>query len=126
MGVNPIKKWFTKKSNLNIEQELTKEVIEHNTSEEVVNVSAKIIQYYVNVDSEETDIPTIIFICDFHSSIMPDIGSIIWCPNKDKNKLEPYKVNRFDFIEDIDNNSNLYIVVNEANIQDITKYNVYD
>ena len=121
MGIDSIKKWFTKKSNLNIEQELTKEIIEHNTSEEVVNVSAKIIQYYVNVDSEETDIPTIIFICDFHSSIMPDIGSIIWCPNKDKNKLEPYKVIRFDFIEDpnTDLNKDIFIVVKPAIQTDI-------
>ena len=121
MGAYSIKKWFTKKSNLNIEQELTREVIEHNTSEEVVNVSAKIIQYYVNVDSEETDIPTIIFICDFHSSIMPDIGSIIWCPNKDKNKLEPYKVIRFDFIEDpnTDLNKDIFIVVKPAIQTDI-------
>ena len=114
---------FKKKQTiLEQEEQIESEIYEYNSNIEE-SIYGIVIKYEI---VSENDIPIIIKICDFHCPTLPDINSIIWAPNKDKTKLEPYKVNRFDFIEDIDNNSNLYIVVNEANIQDITKYNVYD
>lgn len=110
-----------KQSNLQQEEQLESEIYEYN-SNVTETIYGVVIKY--NIISED-DIPVIIKICDFHCATLPDIDSIIWAPDKDKTKLEPYKVIRFDFIEDVDNNSNLYIVVTNANINDIAKYNNY-
>ena len=52
---------------------------------------------------------------------MLDINSIIWAPNEANTMLVPYKVIRFDFIED--ENETLrtftYIVVSDARYSDI-------
>lgn len=120
MGINSIMNIFKKKSNHSIEDDIVQEVIQHNTEESDI-IYAKIIEYYINPDDEENEVPNILFICDFHNSVMPDINSIIWCPNKAKDKLEPYKVIRFDFIEDLntDLNKNVFIVVTPAKQTDI-------
>lgn len=107
-----------KKSNLEQEQILEKEIIEYN--ENITDTIFSTIIKYVPADDEEAP-PKLIKICDFHASMLPNINSIIWAPNTDKTALFPYKVIRFDFIEDIDSaiNSIPYIVVKDAKYNDI-------
>lgn len=77
--------------------------------------------------TEDNDIPDIIHICDFHVDTLPNQDSIIWCPNETQTNLIPYKVIRYDFIEDPEQeiNSKIYIVVTDAKLSDITNENVY-
>lgn len=108
-----------KKTELEIENELTSEIINSNIN----SIKARVIQY-VATDIELP--PDINYICDFTLDIMPDINSIIWCPDNKKNKLIPYKVIRYDFIIDTDSDagSYVYIVVDTASLTDISK-NIY-
>lgn len=116
-------KWFKKnKTEVEQEEELEKEVIDNNLKQNKTNVS--IIKYNIQEDNE---IPDIIHICNFHPDILPNEGSIIWAPNKEQTTLIPYKVIRFDFIEDPEQeiNSKIYIVVIEAKLTDITTEEIY-
>ena len=120
---NIFSKIFNRKiTNLDQEELIEQEVINYNSN--IIDNSYGIVIKYDII--QDNDIPVIIKICDFHFDNLPAINSIIWAPNKNKTKLEPYKVIRFDFIEDDDNKGNIYIVVVDANIQDIITYNVYD
>lgn len=106
------------KSETELEEEIENEVIDNNLKQKQTNVS--IIKYNIQEDQE---IPDIIHICDFHPTTLPSEGSIIWAPNKEQTSLIPYKVIRFDFIEDPEQeiNSKIYIVVKEARLTDIIK-----
>lgn len=107
-----------KKTELEIENEITDSIIEENIQEQEDTVSAMIITY---IEQDEGEIPKMFKICNFHSDLIPEQNSIIWAPNLNKTKLIPYKVIRMDFIEDL--NSDVYkynyIVVKEATISDI-------
>ena len=106
-----------------IEEEIEKEVIDNNISlQNKTNIC--IIKYKV---TEDNDIPDIIHICDFHVDTLPNQDSIIWCPNETQTNLIPYKVIRYDFIEDPEQeiNSKIYIVVTDAKLSDITNEKVY-
>ncbi len=107
-----------KKTELEIEEEITNNIIEEETQEQVETVTAIVIKY---IENDEGEIPEIFKICNFHSEMLPDINSIIWAPDLNKNKLMPYKVIRIDFIEDLDVNIAKfnYIVVKDAMISDI-------
>lgn len=113
-----------KKKPTNFEQEqlIEKEIIEYNFNIKE-NIYGIVIKYDIVSDNL---IPVITKICDFHCEVLPNIDSIIWAPNKERDKLEPYKVIRYDYIEDVDNNNNLYIVVVNANINDIISDITYD
>ena len=108
-----------KKTDLEIEEEITEEVIKENEAEVKRNITGIVIKYMFDEDSSE--IPEMIKICNLHSSILPDINSIIWAPNKNQNKLLPYIVIRYDFIEDLETDACdfTYIVVKDAEINDI-------
>lgn len=106
-----------KKTEIELEDELTEEIIEENI-EENKNVTAIIIKYIIN---ENTEIPKMYKICNYHSEIFPDINSIIWAPNNKQDKLLPYKVIRLDFIENQDNENIILIIVEDALITDIKK-----
>ena len=110
-----IQKLFNKKTELEKELEIEEEIINDNVEQKP---TAIIIKYFI--EDEETP-PKIIKICNFHNEIMPDINSIIWAPNEANTMLVPYKVIRFDFIED--ENETLrtftYIVVSDARYSDI-------
>lgn len=119
-----IKKLFQKNSviekEIQLEQKIEKEIIEESEKQlESIKVTGIVIKYIV----DDNDIPQIIKISDFHNNIMPDPDSIIWASNG-KNLL-PYKVIRYDFIEDPDLEkgiaSNVYIVVKDALNSDILK-----
>lgn len=116
-------KWFKKKkTEFEQEEELEKEIIDNNLKQKNTNIC--IIKYEIQ---EDQDIPEIIHICDFHPDVLPNEGSIIWAPNKEQTSLIPYKVIRFDFIEDSEQeiNSKIYIVVSDAKISDITSEEFY-
>ena len=114
--------FWKKKTDIEQEEEIENEVIDNNLKQKKTNVS--IIKYNIQ---EEQEIPDIIHICDFHPDILPNEGSIIWAPNKEQTSLMPYKVIRFDFIEDPEQeiNSKIYIVVTEAKLNDITNEEIY-
>ena len=88
-----------KKTDQEIEEEITKTIIDEDIQEKKDTVTAMVIKY---IEKEEGEIPEIFKICNFHADILPDMNSIIWAPNINKNKLVPYKVIRIDFIEDLD------------------------
>lgn len=117
--MNFLKKLFHKKTDLEIETEIEQQVIQNNNSLKE-STNAIIIKYVYN---ENTETPELKTICEFHNEMMPDINSIIWAPNDKKTLLIPYKVIRFDFIEDVqeDNIANnlIYIVVKDAAYKDI-------
>jgi hypothetical protein len=108
-----------KKTDLEIEEEITNEIIEENIKEEQEEIKAIVIKYKVNDFNEE--VPDIIKICNFHSELIPSEDSIIWAPNKEKTKLIPYKVVRIDYIEDLNTDAKnfIYIVVKDATINNI-------
>lgn len=108
---------FKNKTDEEIEEEIVNEVIAENESSETSNI--KVIQYFIN-DIEDS-VPTIKLICMLHYDRIPEIGSIIWCPNIELRSLIPYKVIRYDYIEDVDSEANKYnyVVVKEATTQDI-------
>lgn len=110
-------KLFKKKvTTLEEEKELEKNIIENNSE---VNLSNTYIITYITID-EDTP-PELKIIGLFHAEILPEKDSIIWCVSETKDKLVPYKVIRFDFIEDPDPNINnrIYIVVVPAKYNDI-------
>ena len=76
-----------------------------------------------DVMEDEDAVPQIIKIGDFHNEVIPEPNSIIWAPTG--KKLTPYKVVRYDFIEDPDLEkglaSTLYIVVFDALNSDILR-----
>lgn len=55
--------------------------------------------------------------------MLPDRDSVIWCPNGNMTNLLPYKVIRYDYIEDPNTENNIYkfvyIVVRPATNSDI-------
>ena len=106
-----------KKTELEIEEELEKEIISENIKDKKYN--SMVIRYKLEVDQE---IPSIVKICDFHGNILPSENSIIWAPDENNTKLIPYKVVRYDFIEDPETDESLitYIVVVPAKINEIT------
>ena len=122
--MNIFKQLFNnKKTELEKEEEIEREVIDNNISlQNKTNIC--IIKYKVK---EDNDIPDIIHICDFHVDTLPNNDSIIWCPNETQTNLIPYKVIRYDFIEDPEQeiNSKIYIVVTDAKLSDITNENIY-
>ena len=67
---------------------------EYQQTTESANITAKVITY---VQTKEYESPQIQILCDFHNNILPMIDSIIWIRNK--NQLFPYKVIRYDYIE---------------------------
>lgn len=107
-----------KKTELELEEELTNDIIEENNQETQETVTAIVIKY---IERDEGEIPEILKICNFHSELFPETNSIIWAPNLKKDKLIPYKVIRVDFIEDLDSDvcKFNYIVVKDATISDI-------
>lgn len=106
-----------KKTELEIEEEITKEIISENS--QTRKVDSVVIRYKLE---EDQDVPRIVKICDFHGNILPSENSIIWAPDENNTKLLPYKVKRFDFIEDpeTDASSFTYIVVVPAQTNEIT------
>lgn len=118
---NIFKKLFHKESELEKESKLTEEIINNNLSE--IETKVRIIKYTVNENTEE---PIVNIISDFHNQIMPSIDSIIWAPNKEKTKMVPFKVIRFDFFEDPDTDADsfIYIVVKDAELYEVTNINL--
>lgn len=108
---------FKKKTELEIEEELEQQIISENSKE--YKVEARIIEYKLE---EDQDVPSIFVISDFHGNILPTENSIIWAPDENNTKLMPYKVTRFDFIEDPETDASMftYIVVVPAKTSDIT------
>ena len=106
-----------KKTELEIEEEITREIIAENSQNR--KAESIVIRYKLE---EDQVVPTIVKICDFHGNILPSEGSIIWAPDENNTKLLPYKVKRFDFIEDpeTDASSFNYIVVVPAQTNEIT------
>lgn len=107
-----------KKTEQELEEEITNAIIDEDLQEKQETVTAMVIKY---IEKDEGEIPEIFKICNFHSEMFPDQGSIIWAPNIKRNKLIPYKVIRVDFIEDLDSDvcKYNYIVVKDATINDI-------
>ena len=114
--VNKLRK-KPKKTEIEIEQEIEEEIIKENLQEEE-KITAIIIEYIIDENSE---IPKIKKICNFHSELLPEQNSIIWAPNSNQTRLLPYKVLRLDFIEDLDTDAKnfIYIVVKPALLNDI-------
>ena len=117
-----IRNIFSKKTEIEKEEKIEKEIIEEAQKEqETLPVSAIVIMYMY--DDIEDSVPQISQICEFHNSLLPDKGSIIWAPNTDMTALTPYKVIRYDFIEDPEKSNNIsrfvYIVVVPADNSDI-------
>lgn len=113
--------YFKKKSNKEIEETLSDQIFAENEKEiKQYDVYGCIITY---IQNEDEVVPTIWNLGAFHSSVLPDIGSIIWTADEDTAKLTPWKVIRFDFIEDlnIDNALFPYIVVVKATQNEITR-----
>lgn len=113
--------YFKKKSNKEIEETLSEQIVAENEKEVTQYTPYGCIITYVQ--TEENVAPTIWNLGTFHSSVLPDIGSIIWIPNEDTAELKPWKVIRFDFIEDLNIENALfpYIVVVNATQNDITE-----
>lgn len=118
-------KWFknifNKKSNQEIEEVLIDNISAENEKEQSnIKVYGILITY---IQNEENVPPVIWNLGSFHCEILPEIGSIVWIANEDTNELSPWKVVRFDFIEDlnIDNAIYPYIVVVKASQNDITR-----
>jgi hypothetical protein len=105
-----------KKTELEIENEITEEIIEENIKEES-NTTAIVIKYIID---EDTEIPSMFKICNYHSDMFPEPNSIIWAPNINQTSLLPYKVIRLDFIENPDNVNELLIIVKDASLTDIS------
>ena len=106
-----------KKTELEIEEEITREIIAENSQNR--KVDSIVIRYKLE---EDQVVPSIVKICDFHGNILPSEGSIIWAPDENNTKLLLYKEKRFDFIEDpeTDASSFNYIVVVPAQTNEIT------
>lgn len=124
---NAIKRFFKKKSNIEKEiqkeEKIVQEIIQDNQQiTSSVKITAQIIKY---VMEDEDAVPQIIKIGDFYNEVIPEPNSIIWAPTG--KKLTPYKVVRYDFIEDPDLEkglaSTLYIVVYDALNSDILRTN---
>ncbi len=117
---NIFKKLFNKKTDIQIEDEIEDEIIKENKQNEI-KATAMVIQYIIN--NEDNPVPEIKFLCEFHSEIFPESNSIIWAPNKENTKLLPYKVIRYDFIEDPNSEfiNMVYIVVEPALLNNIVK-----
>lgn len=110
-----------KKSNKEIEENISAEIVAENEKElKQYTPYGRIITY---IQTEDQQVPTIWNMGIFHSNVLPDIGSIIWVANEDTSELNPWKVIRFDFIEDLNIENALfpYIVVVKASQDDITK-----
>ena len=109
-----------KKTDIQVEEEITEEIIKENEEEIKRDITGIVIKYKFDEDNY-SEIPEMIKICNLHSPILPEINSIIWAPNKNQNKLLPYKVIRYDFIEDLETDACdfTYVVVTEAVINDI-------
>ena len=106
-----------KKTDIEVEQEIEEEIISENIKEQE-NIKAIVIEYII---SENSEIPQIKKICNFHLDLLPEQNSIIWAPNDKQTNLLPYKVIRLDFIEDPDTDAQnfIFIVVKPATTQDI-------
>ena len=122
-----LKKLFKRGSDIEkeiqAEEKIVQEIIEENQQiTNSIKTTAQIIKYVM--EDEET-VPQIIKIGDFHNEIIPEPNSIIWAPTG--KQLTPYKVIRYDFIEDPDLEkglaSTLYIVVYDALNSDILRTN---
>lgn len=119
---------FHRKNSEEIEDELTREIIEEdeNNIRELQNrdIPASVIEYVPSDD--DSGIAVMHVLCEnFLAGILPEPGSIIWCRNKDK--LIPYKCDRYDFICDQNeyNSIRTYIVVVPAKPSDITSTHLY-
>ena len=103
-------------------QETEDEYLDRIANENKIEASREASNMVVIKYIQETfsSVPEIIKITEFKSSVLPDKGSIIWAPDSDKKQLLPYKVIRFDFIQETEeNNKNVYIVVTDAEPKDI-------
>lgn len=112
--------YFKKKSNKEIEETISDQIVAENEKEVTQYTPHGCIITYIQTEDEIA--PTIWNMGIFHSSVLPDIGSIIWIANEDTSELKPWKVIRFDFIEDLNIENALfpYIVVVKATQNDIT------
>lgn len=116
-----LKNIFHKETEIEKEEKLEREIIQENEKDlNEIPITGILIKY---VMGDEDEVPQIVKIADFHNEIMPDPNSIIWASNG--KFLTPYKVLRYDFIEDPDLQtglaSNTYIVVVDALNQDILR-----
>ena len=107
---------FWKKDNIT-ESELEEIAIQENSKDNEENKVTGIIIQYIQQDGHND--PAMIKLSDFHNDILPQPNSIIWISNK-KNLL-PYKVIRYDYIEDenIMTSKYVYIVVTNALPEDV-------
>ena len=115
-------KVFHKETELEKEEKIEQELIEETIQQQIDIKTTGIVIKYILEDIEDK-VPQIYKICEFHNEILPTPGSIIWAPNSEETVLMPYKVLRYDYIEDPDIDKKLfnyvYIVVIDASNSDI-------
>lgn len=115
---------FIKKSEKQIEDLYESKIIEENEAEDEKEVnSVKFVVIKYEYTDEDAPVPSMDVICKLHTDVMPMIDSIIWAPSTQRNCLLPYKVIRYDYIEDPDSDAYkyTYIVVKDALNTDIIK-----
>lgn len=116
------KNLFHKESEIEKEEKLENEIIQEAIQAETELKPTAIVIMYAYDDIEDS-VPQIQTICEFHNAMLPDKDSIIWCPNGNMTSLLPYKVIRYDYIEDPNTENNIYkfayIVVRPATNSDI-------
>ena len=110
------------KSNEELEDELTEQIIKENEDalqqayEEELQAS---VITYVKADDEYDTIHPVVLVDTYTAKMMPDIGSIIWIT--ESNVMRPFKVIRYDFMqnENLYESMKVYIVVRAAVNADI-------
>lgn len=115
--------WFKKKTSVDIENEMTEEVIREN--EEYLNentpeiLPVSVIRY---LKDDDDSAPQIEILCEqFHGPMLPEPGSIIWIADDYTRTSRPYKCIRYDFFESDDEyeRSRSYIVVQCASSSEV-------